>query len=91
MASRFSKGPWTVVKTKRKGWAWEVRNGHRDPICVVYSSEADARVIAAALTLLSAVKHLIAIVRLFEPELRTSARAKLAQARALVNELNGGN
>lgn len=87
--AKFSKGSWVVVKTRRKGWAYEVRNGHRDPICVVYSSEADARLIAAALNLLSAVKHLIAIVRLYEPGLRTSARAKLAQARALVNELEG--
>lgn len=86
--AKFSRGPWRVFKTKRKGWAWEVRNGHRDPICVVYSSEADARLIAAALNLLSAVKHLIAIVRLFEPQLRVSARAKLDQARALVEELN---
>jgi hypothetical protein len=86
--AKFSKGPWRVVTTRRKGWAYEVRNGHRDPICVVYSSEADARLIAAALNLLSTVKHLIAIVRLFEPQLRASARAKLDQARALVEELS---
>lgn len=89
--ARFSRGPWRVVKTRRQGWAYEVRNGHHDPICVVYSSEADARLIAAALNLLSAIKHLIAILRLFEPQLRASAKAKLDEARALVAELNGGN
>jgi len=87
--AKFSKGPWRVVKTKRQGWAYEVRNGHRDPICVVYSSEADARLIAAALNLLSMVKHLIAIVRLHEGELRASAKAKYEAARALVDELEG--
>ena len=88
--AKFSKGPWTVKFNRRRGW-WEVRNGHRDPICVVYSSEADARLIAAALNLFSKVKHLIAIVRMHEGELRASAKAKLDEARALVAELNGGN
>jgi hypothetical protein len=87
--AKFSKGPWRVVKTKRQGWAYEVRNGHRDPICVVYSSEADARLIAAALNLLNTVKHLIAIVRMHEGELRASERAKYEAARALLNELEG--
>lgn len=89
MASMFSKGPWRVVKSRRQGWAYEVRNGHRDPICVVYSSEADARLIAAALNLLSCLKHMIAIVRMHEDELRASAKAKYEAARALINELNG--
>lgn len=86
--AKFSKAPWKVTFNRHRGW-WEVRNGHRDPICVVYSSEADARLIAAALNLFSTVKHLIAIVCMHEGDLRASAKAKLEAARALVNELNG--
>lgn len=85
--ARFSKSPWRVVKNVRHGWDYEVRNGHRDPICVVYSSEADARLIAAAPNLLGALKHMVAIVRMHERYLRASEKAKYAAAQALVKEV----
>ena len=88
--ARFSKGPWRAALTTIRGHkVWSVRNTHRDPIAVVYTNEADARLLAASLNLLGSLKHMIAIVRLREGELRASERAKYEAARALVNELNG--
>lgn len=88
--AKFSKAPWRVVKSRRQGWAYEVRNTHRDPIAVVYTNEADARLLAASLNLLGSLKHMIAIVRM-RKDLRESEVAKLAAAQLLVAELNGGN
>ena len=88
--AKFSRAPWRVVKSRRQGWAYEVRNTHRDPIAVVYTNEADARLLAASLNLLGSLKHMIAIVRMHEGELRASEKAKYEAARALVDELNGG-
>ena len=90
MASVFSKGPWTVKFNKRRNW-WEIHNGHRDPIAIVYTGRFDAMLMCAGLRLLGIVKHLIAIVRLRDGDLRASERAALARAQALVSELNGGN
>jgi hypothetical protein len=87
--AKFSKAPWRVVKSRRQGWAFEVRNTHRDPIAVVYTNEADARVLAASLNLLGSLKHMTAIVRLREGELRASEKAKYDAAKALINELEG--
>jgi len=70
---------------------WSVRNTHHDPIAIVYTHQQDAELMAASLRMLGSLKHLIAIVRLHEGELRASAKAKLEQARALVNELEEGN
>lgn len=85
--AKFSKGPWRVVKSRRQGWSYEVRNGHRDPICVVYSSEADARLLAASLNLLGLLKHMVAIVRL-RTDLRASERAKYEAAVKLLAEVS---
>lgn len=91
MASKFSHGPWSVRATPNKQWKFEVRNTHRDPIAIIYTTQADAELMAAAPKLLGELKHLIAIVRLHEGDLRASAKASLERARALVNQLNGGN
>lgn len=87
MARRFSKGPWTVKFNRRRNW-WEIHNGHRDPVAIVYTTEDDAKLLAASLRLLGSLKHMVAIVSMHEGELRASERAKLADAMALINELN---
>lgn len=86
MASKFSKGPWRLVKNHRG--IQQVMNGHRDPIADVYSPD-DAPLLRASKELLGHLKHLLAIVRMHEGELRASERAKYEAARALVRELNG--
>lgn len=87
MASKFSKGPWTVKFNKHRNW-WEIHNGHRDPIAIVYTGRFDATLMCAGLRLLGIVKHLIAIVRMREGELRASERAKYEAAQALISELS---
>lgn len=87
MANRIKH--WTARISKRRIHPyWEVVNG-RGQVAVVYTTEADAKLLAAAPRLLGSLKHLEAIVRLHEGELRASARAKLEAARALINELEG--
>lgn len=89
MAIKFTRGPWRAVRnTIRKRPIWEVRNTHRDPIAVVYTGQADTELMAAAPKLLGELKHMVAIVRMREGDLRASERAALARARALINELN---
>jgi len=83
-----SRGPWSAHKATLKTWRYEVRNGRRDPIAVVYGNKADAELMARAPRLLGELKHLIPIVRMRESDLRASERAVLARARALVDELN---
>lgn len=91
-SSRFTRGPWRAALITIRGHkVWSVRNTHRDPVAVVYTTEADARLMAASLNLLGSLKHMVAIVRLREGELRASEKAKYEAARALINELNGGN
>lgn len=88
--ARFTKGPWHAARLVMRGIkTWSVRNTHHDPIAIVYTHQQDAELMAASLRLLGSLKHLIAIVRLHEGELRASAKAKLEQARNLVNELEG--
>lgn len=88
----FTRGPWRAALITIRGLkVWSVRNGHRDPIAVVYTTKADAELMATAPKLLGSLKHMIAIVRLREGELRASERAKYEAAQALVNELNGSN
>lgn len=88
--ARFTKGPWHAARLVIRGIkTWSVRNTHHDPIAIVYTHQQDAELMAASLRLLGSLKHLIAIVRLHEGELRASAKAKLEQARNLVNELEG--
>lgn len=84
MANRIKH--WTVRRSRRRvaGW-WEVRNTH-GVVAIVYTTQADAELLAAAPKLLGCLKHLIAIVRL-APNLRASAKAKLADAEALVWEV----
>ena len=78
---------WTVRRSRRRvAGYWEVRNG-KGVVAIVYTSEADAREMAAAPKLLGSLKHLLAIVRMHEGELRASEKAKYEAARTLVNEL----
>lgn len=85
MASRTHN--WTVRRaTRRVAGFWEIRNG-KGVVAIVYTDKHDAILMAASLRMLGSIKHLIAIVRMFEPQLRASAKAKLAQAIALVDEL----
>jgi len=89
MASKFTRGPWRAVRnTIRRRPIWEIRNTHRDPVAVVYTGQPDAELMARSLRLFTELKHLIAIVRLREGDLRASERAALARAEALVDELN---
>jgi hypothetical protein len=88
--AKFTKGPWRAGEIRiRKANAWSVRNTHYDPIAVVYTTRADAELMAVAPKLLGSLKHMVAIVRLREGELRASEKAKYEAARALINELNG--
>ena len=49
MASRHSRGPWKAEWSKSRGIpVLYIRNGRRDPIALVYSSEADADLMAAS-------------------------------------------
>lgn len=85
MANRIKH--WTAHISKRRVHPfWEVANG-RGTVAVIYTGEADARLMAAAPRLLGSLKHLDAIVRLHEGELRASAKAKLEAARHLIDEL----
>lgn len=87
MTAHFSPRPWRVTKSRRKGWFYEVRDVRGDVLAVTYDGPDDARLMAAAPRLLASLKHLEAIVRLHEGELRASARAKLEAARRLIDEL----
>jgi len=90
--AKFTKGPWRAARMSIRGReTWSVRNTHFDPIAVVYTHQSDAELMARSLRMLGCLKHLIAIVRLREGDLRASERAALARAEALVSELNGGN
>lgn len=87
---RLSRGPWRAALTTIRGHkVWSVRNGHRDPIAIVYTSKDDAELLARSLNLLGSLKHLLAIVRLHEGELRASEKAKYEAARALIHEVEG--
>lgn len=87
MTTRYSRSPWRAVWNPRRRW-WEVRNGRRDPIAVGINTKDEAELLAASLRTLGSLKHLIAIVRMHEGDLRASERAKLDAAVALVNELS---
>jgi len=87
MARRFHN--WKAKQAKARGGSvWQVSNGRRDVVAIVYTDRADAELMATAPRLLAELKHLIPIVRLREGELRASERAALARAEALVDELN---
>ena len=86
MARRFSRGPYTVKFNRRRNW-WEIRNGHKDPIAIIYTTQDDAELMARSLRFLGSLKHMVAIVRMHEGDLRASERAKLADAVALISEV----
>jgi hypothetical protein len=80
---------WTARRSRRRvAGYWEVTNT-RGVVAIVYTTQADAELMAVAPKLLGSLKHLTAIVRMHEGELRASERAKYEAARALVNELEG--
>lgn len=88
MTSRFSRGPWRAALLTIRGIkTWSVRNTHRDPIAIVYTTESDARLMAASLRMLAEFKHAEAILRMREDSLRASEKATLARIRALLAEL----
>lgn len=75
---------WRVRRSpRRKASFWEIRNG-KGVIGIVYSDETDARDMGNALKYKGSLKHMIAIAEQFEEQLRPSAKAKLNQARALI-------
>ena len=87
--AKFSKGPWRPGYVSIRGRKVPaVRNSHRDPVAIVYTTEDDARLLAASLRLLGSLKHMVAIVRMHEADLRASERAKLADAQALIAEVS---
>lgn len=82
---------WTVRRSRRRvAGYWEVRNG-KGVVAIVYTTEDDAREMAASPKYKASLKHLLAIVRMHEGELRASERAKYEAARALVHEVEGGS
>ena len=88
---RFTRGPCQAAQVLIRGRkVWGVRCGI-ETVGIAYGGHGDAELWARSLPLLSSLKHLTAIVRMHEGELRASERAKLAAAEALVNELNGGH
>ena len=85
---------WTVRRSRRRvAGYWEIRNTTREiGICYGTREEAECMASAPRVTFernraLNELKHLIAIVRMREGDLRASERAVLARARALVEEL----
>jgi len=89
---------WTVRHSRRRvAGYWEIRNTTGIVgICYRGKDEAECmasapRVTAQRNRAVAELKHLIAIVRLREGDLRASERAALARAEALVSEINGGN
>lgn len=85
MTAKRARGPWTVKFNARRNW-WEVHNGRRDPIAVVYTGKPDAEIMAASLRLLAALKALARA----KPYTQAYVAA-LNTAQALAAELNGGN
>ena len=80
---------WTVRRSRRRvAGYWEIRNT-RGVVAIVYTTEGDAQEMAGAPKLLGSLKHMIAIVRLREGELRAFEKAKYEAAKTLVNELEG--
>ena len=88
--ARFSKSPWRVVtrSTRARRHLTEIRDAHNDTVALVYTN-GDSRVIVKSPELLGSLKHLLAIVRMREGELRASEKAKYEAARALIDELGG--
>lgn len=83
MIGKFSRGPWRAERnTIRKHSLYEVRNGHRDPIAIVYTTQADAELMARSPRMLAVIKAI----------LRASPYTKayevaIEDARTLVHEL----
>lgn len=76
---------WKTRQAKaRGGFVWQVTNGRRDVVAVVYTGQADAELMADAPKLLGELKHMVAIARMREGELRVSERAALNRARDLI-------
>lgn len=76
---------WSARKATVRGHTqWQVVNGGREPVAIVYTSGRDAALMADAPKLLSELKHMVAIVRLREGELRVSAKSALDRSRTLI-------
>lgn len=84
---RFTKGPCRAAQFQIRGrqvWGVRCRN---ETVGIAYGGQGDAELWSRSLRLLSELKHLIAIVRLREGDLRASEKASLERAQALVHEL----
>lgn len=87
MANGHSRGPWKAEWSKSRGIpVLFIRNGRRDPIAMIYSSEADAELMAAAPRLLSCLKCAAKAFAHDGDQTESQARA-LAKADALIAEL----
>lgn len=88
--AHFSRGPWhaEIRKTRAGHRQIQVRNTSRDAVAIVYTTEDDARLMAASLKLFAMVKCL---VRVFAHDGdRTDAQAAaLAKAQKLIDEVEG--
>lgn len=83
--SKFTPGPWRAVLTSIRGAkVWQVRNGHRDPVAIVYTTEADARVMAAAPELHACMKRAVSVITRHAPN-----APELESMRALLARIEG--
>lgn len=85
---RFTKGPCRAARFPIRGrQVWGV-HCHGEIVGVAYNGQGDAELWSRSMHLLGELKHMVAIVRMREGDLRASERAKYEAARALINELN---
>lgn len=87
MTPTHSEGPWRVEATPRKGWPYEIRNTHRDPIAVVYSSKADAQLLGASLQMFFELQQIEADLSAREDALSAAEKDTLNRIRALIAEV----
>lgn len=87
-----AQGCWGVRRSRRKGWSYEVINGFRDTIAVVYGDKAEAELLAsapeqrtAAQELRVCTKRLAAILGQFQERLMPSELDALNRARELAS------
>lgn len=84
MAARFSRAPWKLRQSRRAPALLEIRDGNGDRIAVVYTGIDDGSLMTDSRRILGELKHMVAIARMREGELRASERAALKRARDLI-------